>query len=48
MSNVEIIIFLLIKINYFCECNLSRSVTGNTSDSGSEELRFEPLRDSEI
>lgn len=26
---------------------MSRGVIGNTSDSGSEELRFDPLRDSQ-
>ena len=32
------------RIIYFCNPFLPRGVTGNTSDSGSEESRFEPWR----
>ena len=31
----------MLKKTYFCGIKLSRGVIGNTSDSGSEEFRFE-------
>ena len=33
------------KIIYLCPSKLLRGVIGNTSDSGSEESRFEPWQD---
>ncbi len=38
----HVILFIFDKIIYICTLNkLSRGVIGNTSDSGSEEFRFE-------
>ena len=34
--------------DYFCIRKLSHGVTGNTSDSGSEESRFEPWWDNNL
>ncbi len=38
----------MLKKIYFCACKLLRGVIGNTSDSGSEESRFEPWRSNKI